>query len=139
MSYVPNSVKAQSDTPQFPVYIVQPGDTLNLISLKFNVSSEDIIAVNNISDPNLLQVNSQLVIPGIEGAAGILSFEPIKLGETPIQIARFYGISLNTLFRLNRITSPSEFFLGANAILVNNEQENLGKGILSLTTFRINI
>ena len=129
---VPNSVKAQSETPQYPVYIVQSGDTLNLISLKFNVSAEDIIAVNNISDPNLLQVNSQLVIPGIEGAAGILSFEPIKLGETPIQIARFYGISLSTLFKLNRITTPSEFFLGANAILVNNIQENQGKGMLSL-------
>lgn len=128
----PNAVKAQSDTPQFPVYIVQSGDTLNVISLKFNVAAEDIIAVNNLSDPNLLQVNSQLVIPGIEGAAGILSFEPIKLGETPIQIARFYNIRLSTLYRLNRVTSPSEFFLGSNAILVNNDHEIQNKGMLSL-------
>ena len=117
-------VNAQSEIPQLPVYIVQSGDTLNLIALKFNVSAEDIVAVNNLSDPNMLQMNTQLVIPGIEGAKGYLKFEPVKLGETPLQIARYYDLNLSSLYKLNRITSPSEFFLGANVILVFDEAQN---------------
>jgi murein DD-endopeptidase MepM/ murein hydrolase activator NlpD len=128
----PLAANAQSETPKLPVYIVQSGDTLNLISIKFNVSAEDIIAANGLADPNVLQVNMQLIIPGIEGAEGVLSFEPVKLGETPIQLARVYGINLSTLYKLNRITSPSEFFLGSNVILVNNESDETDKSILSL-------
>ena len=70
-------------------------------------------------------MNSQLVIPGIEGAKGYLKFEPVKLGEIPLQIARFYDLKLSSLYKLNKITSPSEFFLGANVILVYDEAENI--------------
>jgi len=118
------TVDAQSEIPQLPVYIVQSGDTLNLISIKFNVSVDDIIAVNNITDPNILQMNMQLVIPGIEGAKGFLKFEPVKLGETPLQIARYYDLNLSSLYKLNRITSPSEFFLGTNVILAYEDSIN---------------
>ncbi len=120
---LPNVI-AQSEPPKLPIYIVQPGDSLNLIALKFNVSAQDIVAVNSLPDPNILQVNTQLVIPGITGAEGLLSFEPIKFGETPLQIARRYNLPLNSLYKLNRITTPSEFFLGANIILVNEESES---------------
>lgn len=123
---------AQSEPPRLPVYIVQPGDSLNLIALKFNVSAEDIVAVNGLPDPNILQVNTQLVIPGITGAEGILSFEPLKLGETPVQIARRSNLLLNSLYKLNRITSPSEFFLGANIILVNQESEGQERHLYKL-------
>ena len=116
----------QSSTPDLPVYIVQPGDTLNLIALKFNTNSADLIAVNNISDPNFLQVNTQLLIPGISGISGILSYTPVTLGETPESIAKRNNIELNSLYKLNKITSPSEFFLGANIILVkDDDQTNL--------------
>lgn len=125
-------VSAQSTTPKLPIYIVQSGDSLNLIALKFNVSAEDIMAVNSITDPNLLQVNTQLVIPGIEGAEGTLSFEPLQLGETPSSIARLHNIKLDSLYKLNRITSPSEFFLGANIILVNQDDNQTYRHLTAL-------
>lgn len=119
---IPNIfVKAQSGSPEIPVYIVQPGDTINSIAIKFGVSAEDIIAVNNISDANFLQVNMQLRLPGIEGVNGVLTYKSVNTGETPINIARKQQIDLSTLFRLNRTTSPSEFFIGANVIFVENE------------------
>lgn len=126
-----NPVNAQSNTPKLPVYIVQPGDSLNLIALKFNVSAEDIIAVNGLTDPNILQVSTQLVIPGIEGAEGTLTFEALQLGETPLSIARLHEINLASLYKLNRITSPSEFFLGANIILVNQDESQTYRHLIT--------
>ena len=48
-----------------PVYIVQPNDTLYSIASRFNVSINELMAANNITDPNLLGVGQQLVIPGM--------------------------------------------------------------------------
>ena len=114
----------QSSTPDLPVYIVQPGDTINLIALKFNIDSADLIAVNNLANPNFLQVNTQLIIPGIKGVSGVLTYTSVNLGETPISIARKNKIDLDALYKLNKISSPSEFFLGANIILVENDLSN---------------
>jgi LysM repeat protein len=50
-------VHAQDDNP--PVYVVQPGDTLNIIADKFGVSVTDIIAANEITDPNLISAGTQ--------------------------------------------------------------------------------
>ncbi len=45
------------------VYTIQPGDTINSIAQQYNLSSADIIRANQLSDPNLIQVNQNLVIP----------------------------------------------------------------------------
>ena len=44
-------------------YVVQPGDTLNAIAAAFDVSVEDLMRVNEISDPGTLQVGQVLIIP----------------------------------------------------------------------------
>ncbi len=89
-----------------------------------------MIAVNNISDPNFLQVNTQLLIPGISGVSGILSYTPVTLGETPESIAKRNNIELSSLYKLNKITSPSSF-LGANIILAkDDDQTNLNNEMI---------
>jgi murein DD-endopeptidase MepM/ murein hydrolase activator NlpD len=124
-SFSSSNVSAQEETPNLPVYIVQPGDSINLIALKFNVSSEDLMLANGISDPNFLQVNAQLIIPGISGASGVLAFHPVQLGETAISIARKSNLDLTSLYKINRITSPSEFYLGSN-IIYSQPKDSLG-------------
>lgn len=52
-------------------YIVQPGDSLSMISKKFygDFSQVDALAsANNIQNKNLISVGQQLIIPGIEEA-----------------------------------------------------------------------
>src|SRR5665648_421248 len=68
----------QSSTPDLPVYKVQPGDTINLIALKFNIDSADLIAINNLANPNFLQVDTQLIIPGINGVSGVLTYTSVN-------------------------------------------------------------
>ena len=45
------------------VYFVKPGDTLWSIAKKFRSTVEDIARVNEIDNPNILQVSRQLFIP----------------------------------------------------------------------------
>ncbi|MGD0173591.1 MAG: LysM peptidoglycan-binding domain-containing protein [Anaerolineales bacterium] len=50
-----------SRTPR--VYVVQSGDTLGKIAEKFGVDVDELAAINNIQDPNVLTPGMQLVIP----------------------------------------------------------------------------
>lgn len=125
------NISAQSNQPNYPVYIVQPGDTINVIAIKFNVSAQEIIDANGITDPNLLSVNTRLIIPGIKGVTGVLSTKSVAIGETLDEIARVYQLPKEVLLRLNQITSPSQFFIGSNVILVEGEDNLFFKSSLS--------
>ena len=50
-------------TPTPITYKVQEGDTPILIANKFGVSVADLMAVNNISDPAMMQIGQDLIIP----------------------------------------------------------------------------
>mgnify|MGYP000847481320 CR=1 FL=1 len=126
-----NLAFGQSENPEYPVYIVQPGDTLNVISVKFNVSAEDIISANSITDANILSVGTRLLIPGIEGVSGVLTYQSVSIGENPDSLSREYRIPKETIYRLNQTTSPSEFFLGSNVILVETPAMPLSKTTLN--------
>lgn len=54
------------DTPIEPdviVHRVQQGDTISGLAFKYDVPEEDIIAANNLQNPNFLQVGVELIIP----------------------------------------------------------------------------
>jgi murein DD-endopeptidase MepM/ murein hydrolase activator NlpD len=108
-------VHAQDDNP--PVYVVQPGDTLNIIADKFGVSVTDIIAANEITDPNLISAGTQLVIPGLVGVHGTLTTSTVQLGDSLTSLSMQYGLPTSTLVQLNRITSPSQIYAGSDLIL----------------------
>lgn len=45
------------------LYIVKPGDSLSKIADAFETTVDEIIAQNNIADPNAIEVGQQLIIP----------------------------------------------------------------------------
>ncbi len=69
---LPPSLQVPTPTPAVPrdvvspegtTYVVQPGDTLYSIAVRFGVSLEALIQANGIEDPNQLQAGQVLVIP----------------------------------------------------------------------------
>ena len=101
-----------ADTPatpenELPIHIVQAGDTLGSLSEFYEVSMADIMEVNGITNPNLLTVGQQLIIPvgGIPTATPAptatptpdilpspLPTEPIEPGEVVIEITAVLGL-----------------------------------------------
>ncbi|MDF1518852.1 MAG: peptidoglycan DD-metalloendopeptidase family protein [Brevefilum sp.] len=104
-----------------PVYIVQPGDTLNTIALRFGVSSEDIQSANGITDPNAININQQLIIPGLEGITGLLTSEVLQYGTSLLGLSRQYGSKAADLIYLNKLSSPSETIAGQTFIIPIDE------------------
>ena len=52
--------------PQTLFYIVQPGDSLWSIALKFNIDQKALIARNNLRKPYVIYPKQKLIIEGIE-------------------------------------------------------------------------
>ena len=84
--------QAQEEQPSGPVYIVQEGDTLWEIALRFGVTLEQLARENGISDPSQLSAGDELIIPGIQGAGGVLVTEAVALGENIRSLSRRYQV-----------------------------------------------
>lgn len=108
---------AQAQDAAGPIYIVQPGDSLSVIAARFNVSLNDLMTANNIQNPNQLAAGQQLVIPGLEGVSGILRTEVINFGDSYRSLLRRTQIPQDLFKRLNRIISPSQFYVGSSMII----------------------
>ena len=100
-----------------PVYVVQAGDTLYSIALRFGITINDLINANQLIDPNQLTADMELVIPGLEGISGKLLTEAIPVGIDLTSLTRFRGLDPALIVRLNRLTSPGEVYAGSNLII----------------------
>jgi murein DD-endopeptidase MepM/ murein hydrolase activator NlpD len=113
---------AQTPTPSAgPVYIVQSGDTLWSIAIRFNVSVTDIMAVNNMVSQDIF-VGNQLIIPGLSGLSGTLITQPVPFGETLRSLSRQYRMEPALLIKLNHIVSPAELYAGYNLVLLQKDE-----------------
>ena len=113
-------VQAQSGGP---VYIVQPGDTLNSIAERFGIGINDLLDSNNLVDPNMISAGTELVIPSLPEISGVLDTEVVPFGETIRSLAKRYQVTTELLNKLNRITSPSEVYAGSSLILLQQDNQ----------------
>jgi murein DD-endopeptidase MepM/ murein hydrolase activator NlpD len=111
------SVSAQTPTPNGPVYIVQPGDSLWDIAIRFGVSLDALEKANNLTDPNQLSEGDRLVIPGLPGISGVLTTQTVNYGDSLRSLSRQYQVPRDTLIRLNHLSSPNELYAGASLIV----------------------
>ena len=59
----PVSAPPHTAGPEMLKYIIQEGDTLYDIALRYEVSMDDLIRINKLKDPNNLTVGQELLIP----------------------------------------------------------------------------
>jgi LysM repeat protein len=72
-------------TPTPIVHVVASGDTISGLAFKYDVPAEEIIAANNLENPNMLQVGAELIIP-VGGVPDVTAtFTPVPTPtDTPI-------------------------------------------------------
>lgn len=113
------------------VYTVQAGDTLSAIARRFGVSINELVQLNRLSDPGLLRVGQELVIPGqapavtptVEGYVHV-----VRAGETLYGISRQYGVPLDQLAAVNQITNPATIRVGQRLIIPTYRQQTPATG-----------
>ena len=90
-------------------YTVKSGETLSEIADRFGTSTERLIKVNGISNPNLVVAGTRLAIPGrpSSSAAPRNSKEHVvRSGESLSSIAGSYGLPVERLVAINKIDDP---------------------------------
>jgi murein DD-endopeptidase MepM/ murein hydrolase activator NlpD len=117
-------VSAKSLQQEEPTYLVQQGDTLGSIALQFGVDINELQSINQIADPNALDIGQRLTIPGLEGIAGLLTSQTISFGDSLMTLTRAYQLEQDALITLNRLSSPTELIAGAKFIIPINEGED---------------
>ena len=108
-----------------PIYIVQQGDTLTGIALKFGTTVEDLVQANAISDPSVLLPGAQLIIPGFPGVSGVLETMEVGFGESLHSLSLRHGVAEDVLVRLNRLVSPGRIYVGQEMIIPQQEASAL--------------
>jgi murein DD-endopeptidase MepM/ murein hydrolase activator NlpD len=116
-----------------PVYIVQEGDTLWSIALRFGVSLQALQDANGIGDPGQIAAGDELVIPGLEGIQGVLTTVEVPYGENLRSLSRRFSVPVDALARLNHLTHPAELYAGATLVVPQDSQESAGlrRGVLA--------
>ncbi len=110
-----------SSPPPGPIYIIQPGDSMSLIASRFGVTLNELMAANNISDPNNIAAGARIVIPGLEGISGVLTTEVVNFGDTLHSLSRRNRVPEAFVRKLNHITSASELYAGMGVVLPQQE------------------
>ncbi len=69
-SPTPSATPLQSEI----LYVVQPGDSLTSIALRFRVSLEELMQANGLTDPDYISVGQKLLIPA--GSSAVITRVP---------------------------------------------------------------
>lgn len=119
--------------PDGPVYIVQEGDNLWAIALRFGVTLGDLQSANALGADQPISVGMKLVIPGFEnlGVSGVLTTSTVAYGEDLNSLSRRTGVPVEVLARLNRLVSPNELYAGMPLILVESDPAATGESTSS--------
>lgn len=102
-------------------YIVQRGDTLYSLALKYNTTVDKLRELNNLNT-NTLTIGQILVLP-IETNIEEYDIYIVKKGDSLWSISRKFNIDINDLIELNNL---NDLTLQINqSILVPKQQENI--------------
>jgi LysM repeat protein len=109
------SAAAPRPLPTAP-YTIKSGETLSEIAERFGTSTERLIQLNQISDPNMVVAGTRLAIPGRPSSAPAArsSATPrnakehvVRSGENLSTIADSYGLTVEKLVAINKISDPN--------------------------------
>jgi len=103
----------------WPVHIVQPGDTLADIAIAYNVSLSSLMLANGLTNPNYIWPGQELTLPGASTAseAPLGAVHEVQYGDTLSNIARRYGVSTTLLAQANGLTSVDYIETGMQLVI----------------------
>lgn len=111
---------AQEPPTESQTYVVQPGDTLAEIALRFGTSVDALVAANGIADPRLIVPGQKLIIPAAgptpQPTAGPQTYV-VQPGDTLAAIAQRFGTTVQALVSANSIADPALISVGQKLVI----------------------
>ncbi len=109
----PTDRPTATPTPIFVFHPVKSGETLISIAAEYGISTEALLAANNIRDPSNLEVGQDLLIPPKDGLRVPVVPHKVVPGDTLLGIAAKYGSSVKKILAANpHLKADSKLPLG---------------------------
>jgi murein DD-endopeptidase MepM/ murein hydrolase activator NlpD len=122
LNFLPQTASAQTSTPASgPIYVVQEGDTLWGIAVRFGVSVDELVSANNLATQDIYPGN-EIIIPGLEGLNGTLITVPVPFGSDLRSMSRQYQMDQDLIKKINHIISPAEIYAGYEMIVLQQNE-----------------
>lgn len=93
------------------IHVVNRGDVLWRISQQYGVSTNQIVRVNGLENPNNLVIGQALLIP-----EQYFRYR-VRPGDTLGMIANYFGITVQNIMQTNHLTSPTNIYPGQTLTL----------------------
>jgi len=94
-------------------YVVESGDTLSSLAVKFNVSTDTIRWANDLKNSKI-QIGQKLVIPPV---SGVIHY--VKSGDTVSEIAKIYKGKTDETVAFNELSDENDIYIGDILIVPN--------------------
>ena len=104
------------------VHVVQPGESLSQIAVRYGVTMGALAAANGIGNTNYIYTGQQLIIPDGSDGSNLYStvdssYVTVGRGDSLSVIASAYGMSTNELMQLNGLTNPNHIWVGQQLLV----------------------
>ncbi len=106
----PPAATAQSHAAHPDQVVVGKGETLYMISRRYDLPLRSIIDANHLNPPYALATGTNLVLPQER-------FHVVQAGETLYAVSRLYGVDVTTLASLNHLAAPFGIRSGQTLLL----------------------
>lgn len=94
---------------------VRPGDTLTAIALRYDVTVDEIVQANGLTNPNMIYVGQMLIIPRQDETGQQVHI--VQVGESLAMIARRYGVSTEDIIATNGLADVNSIYAGQRLII----------------------
>lgn len=94
-------------------HVVQAGETLDDLAIRYNTTIEALVATNELAAPSNLFVGQVITLPAIGGAANFPRTYTIEIGDTLRTIGDQYGVTWQQIAAYNNIVNPNYVQAGA--------------------------
>ena len=112
------------------VYVVRKGDTISQIAEMFDVSTNTVLAANDLKKGQTIREGMVLIILPISGVEHI-----VKKGETLASIAKLYKVGVSDITIYNGIAENTKLSLGDKLLIPGGDTyEESGKPSPNLST-----
>jgi LysM repeat protein len=107
------------------IYVVQPGENLFRIGLRYGLTAQQIASANHIANVTQIYVGQRLIIPAA-GAASAPAYSPastaqsyyvVQSGENLFRVALRYGLNVQALAAANNIVNVSQVYVGQRLLI----------------------
>jgi len=120
LAAVPAAAASPLRAPEQTNHLVQPGDNLYRLALRYGTTVNAIVAANGLTNPNAIYVGQRLVIrtgsssttSGSPPATTTSSYYVIQRGDTLSGIALRHGVTTWALVTANGLSSPNMIYAG---------------------------